>query len=404
MEGVRKDGPFESGSDPQIHIAATPVAWSGETEEDGCRCPMSVQRGNVTPMKWTLYPAQTAFESHRALWDDLNRRSSDSALLESRFVASLLRWTGSKKVFLAVHVDETRPALALLERRRFGAWQTFQPSQAPVGLILLSEGTDPAELLGSLVRSLPGFALECTILQQDPSISAFGSVPESEFVSIQKYIDTARVTIQGTFQDYWAGRGREVVENVTKKIRRLERNGIRSELRVVRDPAEIEVAIREYGRLESTGWKGKAGTAVEGDNKQGHFYRDVLLDYCQDGHGAVYQLRFNGRIVASKLTVDRNGTIVFLKTAYDEEFRSDSPGYLLQYEMFKRIFERGEFQSVEFYGRLLVGWTDRWSGDVRSMFHVTYYRHPWVRLALALLKSVRGAKGRGDPSEAAPHH
>lgn len=339
-------------------------------------------------MKWTLHRAQTTFESHRALWDDLNRRSSDSVLLESRFVATLLRYFGNEKIYLAVHGDPARPALALVEQRRFGAWQTFQPSQSPLGMIVVADSDNAAALMRSLIRSLPGFVLECTILQQDPFVSSFASAQESGTVEVQKYIETARVTIQGTFQEYWKSRGREVVENVTKKLRRLERDGIRLELQVVRDPGAIEAAIREYGRLESTGWKGKAGTAVEGDNEQGQFYRDLLLAYSQDGHGAVYQLQFNGRTVASKLTIDRNGMIVFLKTAYDEEFKNLSPGYLLQYEMLKSIFEGGVYQSVEFYGRVLVGWTDRWSSEMRSMFHVTFYRQPWVRLALNALKAV----------------
>ncbi len=353
-------------------------------------------------MKWTLHRAQTAFESHRALWDDLNRRSTDSVLLESRFVAPLLRYFGRPEIYLAVHEDPSRPALALVERKRYGVWQTFQPSQAPLGLIVLGETTSSAELIGSLVRSLPGFALACSVLEQDPSISVFRSLPESGSVVIQKSMDTARVTVQGTFQEYLKGRDRNVLETVTKKMRRLERDGIRVELRAVRDPAAIEEAIREYGRLESTGWKGKAGTAVDGENEQGLFYRDVLLDYCKDGHGAIYQLQFDGRTVASKLTVDRNGMIVFLKTAYDEEYKTHSPGYLLQYTMLQSIFEGGAFRSVEFYGRVLPGWTDRWSNEMRAMFHVTFYRAPWVRSVLNLLRAARNEMTDPENHEGAP--
>ena len=350
-------------------------------------------------MKWKLVRAQTAFEAHRALWDDLNRRTSNTVLLDSRFVAPLLRYFGSKDIYLAVHEDPSRPALALVERTRIGAWHTFQPSQSPLGLILVAEASNAAELMGSLVRSLPGFVLECSVLQQDPLTSAFCAVPESGSVHVQKYIDTARITVQGTFQEYWNSRDRGVVDDVTKKIRRLDRDGIRLELRVVRDPESIAEAIREYGRLESTGWKGKAGTAVEGDNDQGHFYRDVLVAFCEDGHGAVYQLQFDGRTVASKITVDRNGTIVFLKTAYDEVHRSHYPGYLLQYKLLERIFEEGAIRSVEFYGRARAGWTDRWSNEMRSMFHVTFYRHPWVRWALDSLKTVRSVRTIQSNSE-----
>lgn len=355
-------------------------------------------------MKWTLHPARDAFESHRALWDDLNLRTSDSVLLDSRFVAPLLRYFGGENALLAVSADSARPALALVERRRTGAWQTFQPSQSPLGLILV-EPRNAASAMRGLVRSLPGFALEFTVLHQDPMISAFGGVADSGSVLVEKYIDTARITVQGTFQEYWKSRDRGVVEDVTKKIRRLERDGVRLELRVVRDPDAVEEAIAEYGRLESTGWKGKAGTAVEAGNDQGLFYRDVLAAFCRDGHGAIYQLQFDGKTVASKLTVDRNGMIVFLKTAYDETYRSHYPGYLLQYKLLESIFEGGAMRTVEFYGRVRAGWTDRWSNEMRSMFHVTFYRHAWVRWALDSLKSARNTLPSTrtiQPSSASP--
>jgi hypothetical protein len=350
-------------------------------------------------MKWKLVRARTAFEAHRALWDDLNRRTSDTVLLDSRFVAPLLQYFGSGDIYLAVHEDPSQPALALVERTRVGAWHTFQPSQSPLGLILMAEPRNAAALMGSLVRSLPGLVLECSVLQQDPSTSAFSSVQESGSIAIQKYIDTAKITVQGTFQEYWSSRDRGVVEDVTRKIRRLDRDGIRLDLHVVRDPALIGEAIREYGRLESTGWKGKAGTAVEGDNDQGLFYRDALIAFCQDGHGAIYQLQFDGKTVASKITVHRNGTMVFLKTAYDEVYRSHYPGYLLQYKLLESIYDEGAIRSVEFYGRVRAGWTDRWSNEVRSMFHVTFYRHAWVRWALTSLKTMRSVRTIQSTSE-----
>ena len=87
---------------------------------------------------WKILPA-AAFEAHRELWDSLNRRNADHPLLDSGFVEGLLRDFGSKGTRLAVSLDRDRPGMALVERKSLGSWQTFQPSQAPLGLIMMGD-------------------------------------------------------------------------------------------------------------------------------------------------------------------------------------------------------------------------------------------------------------------------
>ena len=50
--------------------------------------------------------------------------------------------------------------MALMERKAPGVWETFQPYCAPLGLILYGAGESAEENLVSLMRSLPGYALQ----------------------------------------------------------------------------------------------------------------------------------------------------------------------------------------------------------------------------------------------------
>ncbi|HET9253175.1 MAG TPA: GNAT family N-acetyltransferase [Candidatus Eisenbacteria bacterium] len=347
-------------------------------------------------MSWKLQPARAAFEEHRAFWDDLNRRGSGHVLLDSAFIAPLVRQFGSERTLLAVNTDPSSPGAMLLEARRGGFWNTFQPSQAPIGLALLPGSPDPSRPVRELMSRLPGYALEIGILQQDPEISDFRAAPPSGLVRVAPYIETARVSVRGSFSEYWNARGKDLKTNLERRVRRLDRQGIRHEVQIVRTADRIPEAIRDYARLEGTGWKAGMGTAVSSDNDQGRYYRDVLEALCERGEAAVFQLTLDGHVVASQLGVSRNGILVLLKMAYDEAFQEHSPGYILQHKILESVFQDSSMKSVEFYGRVRRGWTDKWTDETRTMVHVTFYRHSWVDPALKLVRSLARPRSRSE--------
>ncbi|WP_199186450.1 hypothetical protein, partial [Pseudoxanthomonas sp. KAs_5_3] len=67
------------------------------------------------------------------------------------------------------------------------------------------------------------------------------------------YIETARITLQGTFDDYWNARGKNLRNNLKKQRNRLRQDGIATRLEIVRDPALMAGAVADYGKLETSG-------------------------------------------------------------------------------------------------------------------------------------------------------
>jgi len=328
-------------------------------------------------MSWKFESAIGSFDSLRPLWDDFNRARSSHILLDSGFVSCLLKHFANGEVLFGHSSDSSNPGAALLISRGKGRWETFQPSQAPIGLFLSGTPDSNGEALHLLTRKLPGYALELSVLQQDPDYSFLPLAESRPGLERLDYIQTARITMTGAFEEYWKQRGSNLRHNLARRRRRMAEKHLTGELVVRRAPGEVADAIREYGRLESAGWKAKAGTAVSRDNAQGRFYRDIFEHFCERGEAVIYQFMVGDKIVASDLCLLRNGMMVVLKTAFDEAFNEFSPALMMREDIMKQLFAENQVRVVEFYGRVME-WHTRWSDEIRTLYHVNCLRHLWV--------------------------
>jgi hypothetical protein len=328
-------------------------------------------------MSWKFQPAVGSFEEARGTWDALNQEHGNHVLLDSGFVSPLLRHFANGNVTLAVNDDANQRGIALLVRRKPGLWETFQPSQSPLGLILLAHLALTGEELREMTGKLPGFALQLSILQQDPDCSSAIVSNDTKGIERVDYIQTARITLTGTFEDYWKQRGNNLRHNLARRQRRLTEKGHKAELITHRRPEDVAQAIREYGLLESRGWKAKEGTAVAEDNAQGRFYREIFENFCARGEGLIYQLLIDGKVAASDLCLVRNGMLIVLKTAYDEGLNDFSPSFLMRQSILQQLFAERHVHVVEFYGRLME-WHTRWTNEIRTLYHINCFRHLWL--------------------------
>jgi CelD/BcsL family acetyltransferase involved in cellulose biosynthesis len=329
------------------------------------------------------------FGKYQKRWDQLNRNRGNHILLDAIFVQSLIRHFASDQALLGVCGDDGTQGMVILDRVRRGFWQTFQPSQGPLGLILLPDGSDVEGQMGDLMRSLPGYSLGLSVLQQDPEFTAFAHVKDSRTAELCDYAATSGMRLSGSFDEFWKGTGRYFVDDLRRQARRLEEKGFRIDFKAERDPRRVAACIHDYARLEMSGWKGRDGSAVTAEGPQGLFYREVLENFCREGEGIIYQLLFNGDVVASDLCLERDGMTVVLKIAYDESLQGISPGKFLHREMLKRLFEQPKAQVLEWYGRVNE-WQRKLGSIPRMMFHVNFYRNEWVPMARDLAKRARG--------------
>src|SRR5689334_16148053 len=110
-------------------------------------------------MAWIFQNAFNSFEKYRDSWDAINAACGNHVLLDGAFVGSLVRHFASQTTLLGISHDQKSPAMILLDKARPGLWETFQPSQGPLGLVVFRNSDDVECQVAELIRCLPGFSL-----------------------------------------------------------------------------------------------------------------------------------------------------------------------------------------------------------------------------------------------------
>lgn len=320
-------------------------------------------------MKWSLLPVNE-FNNYSEQWDALNKSNSNSLLLASDFVIPLIdNFSTGKEILAIARQNELVVAMFIITKKQTGVWESFQPSQAPISMSVYTNEL-LVDTLKSLCKTLKGLTLMLGITQLDPDIS---SRPESSSkLNTIDYIQTSRISVIGSFEEYWQKRGKNLRQNMNKQRNRLKKNGIDTKLEIITDPDKMINAIIDYGNLESSGWKLDSGTAVNIENQQGMFYKQVMERFAHKKQATVYKYWYGNDNAAMDLCIHNAETIIILKTTYNEEFKSSSPAMLMRQESFEAIFENKTYQKIEFYGKVME-WHKRWTDEIRTMYHLNFY-------------------------------
>ena len=340
---------------------------------------------------WQVVPG-AAFASVAARWDVLNDAGFRSPVLHSDFVLPLLTHfgDGSERIAFADDAAGGWRRAAVVARVNPFVQDSFQPSQAPLGLWLQDDGATGlprAAELAALAAALGPTVAMIGLSQLDPEHVARADTAST---LASDYIDTARVTLAGSFDEYWARRGKNLRANMKKQRNKLEAEGVALRFDWLVAPADMAAAIADYGRLESAGWKAAGGTAVSADNAQGRFYRDVFERFAARGMARIHRCFYGDRLASMDLCIVHRGVMVILKTAFDESIRGTSPAFLMRHDYFPALFADGTLARIEFYGRVME-WHTKWSEEVRTLYHATAYRWPVVA-KLDALRRARAAR------------
>lgn len=332
---------------------------------------------------WKHLPASALQQDGQLVqdWDRLNSAREGLPFLAANAIISALKILGNgSERLLVAHQGTSVVAMFLLVPMGKFKWQTFQPSQVPLGAWVAEADVNLYDIAHSLMRGL-GLCLVLSITQIDPRIAPrIDDTPDS---LRSDYIDTGWIDIQGSFEEYWSARGKNLRQNMRKQRTKLLADGVKLTMQVLREHADMAPAVARYGAMESTGWKAKEGTAIHPDNAQGRYYRELLEQASLRGEAVVYQYLFDDHVVAMNLCLLRQGTLVVLKTTYDETIQTFSPAFLLREEELQDIFKAGEIKRLEYFGRLM-DWHTKLTDKKRTLYHLTLYRWPFLKkLAVA---------------------
>lgn len=207
-------------------------------------------------VKWSILPIKK-YPDHAARWDALVCARPGTPFLESIFLKPLLNVFGSGDECLCLLEDGGHlHAAAIMQRDGKAGWQTFQPSQLPLGAWITDGRVDLTSASRSLLRELPGLNLVLGVSQIDPSLQI--RPDDNALLRTQDYIATAWVDIDSSFEAYWDARGKNLKQNTRKQRNKLQGESIEPRIECItsRTGGRRNCRLRKVGkcRLERGRW------------------------------------------------------------------------------------------------------------------------------------------------------
>ncbi|HET9481399.1 MAG TPA: GNAT family N-acetyltransferase [Candidatus Polarisedimenticolia bacterium] len=101
--------------------------------------------------------------------------------------------------------------------------------------------------------------------------------------------------------------------------------------------SDLDAWVGSFLRLESSGWKGRADSALACHHAEREFFTSMAREAFGRGRLMMLALHLNGRPIAMKCNLLAGSASFSFKIAFDEAFARFSPGVLLEVENIRRL-------------------------------------------------------------------
>lgn len=135
--------------------------------------------------------------------------------------------------------------------------------------------------------------------------------------------------------------------------------------------AELEGYMQDAIRIESSGWKGRAGSALMFNSPLQRFMRAYTQRAAQLGILQLCYLKSNNEAIAMQIGIQYAERYWVLKIGYDERWAYCSPGMQLTMEAVKYAFDKG-LKTYEFLGAD-ESWLRMWTQFSHPCSTLLYY-------------------------------
>jgi O-antigen/teichoic acid export membrane protein len=142
-----------------------------------------------------------------------------------------------------------------------------------------------------------------------------------------------------------ASQGKRKQDGIDRRLRRLRDRG--KVAFVLLKGADALPAMDRFLALEASGWKGAGGTAIAQDQGRQRYMRELCSAFAELGALAIGELTLDGTTIASGILAERKGCYTFLRTTYDQNYASTSPGTLLDYVLIDHLMSDRAFQLLD---------------------------------------------------------
>ncbi|MFO0876656.1 MAG: GNAT family N-acetyltransferase [Gemmataceae bacterium] len=116
---------------------------------------------------------------------------------------------------------------------------------------------------------------------------------------------------------------------------------------LVGSEGKLYSAIDAFGKLEGSGWKGRAGTALMQSDSDWAFFRACAEQAQRRGRISMHAIQLENRPIAIDCNFHSGRTVFAFKTTFDESFADQSPGVLLEVHLLRNMMQRADHDFID---------------------------------------------------------
>jgi CelD/BcsL family acetyltransferase involved in cellulose biosynthesis len=217
-------------------------------------------------------------------------------------------------------------------------------------------------------------------------------------LQVMKSWQRAALKIDGAFESWLNGNFDHKRRKEFKRLR--NRLGEQGELKLetLSQSSNVQNFVENLLALEAKGWKGRRGTALQARTATASAFKQICINLQTAGKLRFWQLRHEGKAIASLFGMVEGDRAWIVKIAHDEAFAKFSPGVLLVLDATQSLFAEGGVKLVDscaIPGHPMIDriWRDRIAmADVLiAPAHVSRAQFTAVSLALLVHGKLREA-------------
>jgi CelD/BcsL family acetyltransferase involved in cellulose biosynthesis len=186
-------------------------------------------------------------------------------------------------------------------------------------------------------------------------------------IGVWQSSDSPCLELHGTWEGYFGSLPAKFRSNVRNRMSRLWKIG-EPALESITSESEIDGALQDTIRLEESGWKRNAGTAIASHAAVQRFYTLLAHRAAACGWLRLQFLKVGNQRIATSFSLSYQRRLFLCKTGYDPAFETCSPFKVLTYLATQQAFAEG-FEAVDFLGDS-EPWKLEWTPRVTS--------HDWL--------------------------
>ena len=150
----------------------------------------------------------------------------------------------------------------------------------------------------------------------------------------------------------------------------------------------LEAAFPQFVRVEASGWKGTAGTAIDFNPAARGFYAGLMRELTPSGRCRLNLLLHGNKAIAGQFGIAVGEHYYLLKIGYDESYRKEAPGNLLLEHLLQKLAADPSIRHIDLVTD--QPWHSSWHPTRRQVLsHYVIHNLP---IGLALLAGVNGKK------------